>query len=194
MEFGQPPEGETSISVLLDKEKEKKHRGEIRKALERAINNQLKENGFRRSGKSTWLKDSETNIEIIYLQRSQYRHSYYIEAGIYRGDTVFKDTPPTITDCRHNDRERLEYILRDIYRKEHEGEPDVEERAEAARIRLDQALNFEMTNDQTSHSNVEYPPSVPLQEATKKIQIITEATRNALPLWLEQHSSLTDNA
>jgi len=66
----------------LNREKEKIHRKEIRKLLDRALQETLSNLGFHKIKSSTWGRKVGNAWEIVYLQRSQFSHRYYIEAGV----------------------------------------------------------------------------------------------------------------
>mgnify|MGYP001618182790 FL=1 len=65
----------------FDREAEKKDRREIRKMLTTKMSEVLRNLGFKKAGYSLWSRKVGGLWHIVYLQRSQWSHQYYIEGG-----------------------------------------------------------------------------------------------------------------
>ena len=113
---GPPGQGEEEIDfcaeagkapdVLTDEEKER--RKEVRKLIEAAITEILKEHEFKKKS-STWRKVNEENqtIDIFQLQKNRYAFEYYLEAGVFETSQDPKENNPKIEDCGSKKRQRF---------------------------------------------------------------------------------------
>ncbi|PIP31237.1 hypothetical protein COX25_00405 [bacterium (Candidatus Howlettbacteria) CG23_combo_of_CG06-09_8_20_14_all_37_9] len=169
----------------FDREKEKEHRKEIRKALSKKISESLKNSGFKKSGNSIWVTEVSNNkLNMLYLQRGQFDHSYYIEAGVCENPSKEKNF--AITDCRQ--RQRIEYIVKESdFTKEQRqsGDPDMRKQMYERVREVDSFLNFEEPGVRDKYSGEYFVPSVYMDVAEEKIEAIGDIVKQYVPEWLE---------
>ncbi len=176
------PEG-THQAPEFDREAEKEKRKEIRKILTRQISDSTQDIGLKKSGSSVWHSEVGSKRHVLYLQRSQFSHLYYIEAGTC-DIPAEKNVKPDITKCRK--RQRIEYIVShaDFTREEREsGNPEIKkmvhEREEAVRS----LLNFEEPGAQERYPGEYFVPSVSIEESKQQIKEVGEIIKDYIPEW-----------
>jgi hypothetical protein len=134
------PEEEEGEDYKPLTEAEKERRKELRKKVEQAISGVLKPEGFKKDG-SNWRRELEDLVQVFYLQRSQFSHSYMFEAGIFlkelAGDLDEKrKKKPRIEDCHVRGRigdftpKEQWKEFKDLRLEGEEGDLDDEESAE----------------------------------------------------------------
>ncbi|MFA5076791.1 MAG: DUF4304 domain-containing protein [Patescibacteria group bacterium] len=90
-------------SADFDRAAEKQRRQEIRKILVDSLSTVLRDAGFIKRG-STWQRQAGDSWQIVYLQRSQFSHQYYLEVGICSNADIPQGGKPDIVFCRPRDR------------------------------------------------------------------------------------------
>jgi len=168
-------------SVDFDREAEKEKRKEVRKILEKAISESLAEEGFEKIGNSNWCRRFGDAWQMIYLQRSQFSHSYYIEAGVVSVKEIGDAKKMDITFCPI--RERVEYVVEKQYLKD--GCKETEARKKRGEI--DDALNFEISGARDKYPDEYFVPSVSIAEAQNKIKFLQQTIKEYIPAWFNQH-------
>lgn len=175
---------------LFDREEEKRIRKEIRKMLEKTVSESLKKVGFQRSGNSHWIRQNGDELQLFYLQRAQYKHAYYLEAGVCRAENVPQGSEPNIVFCDYRRRKRINDIVREGYIELHPDEAEVVERAKSESNRVDQALDFGLPNGHEQYPDDYFFPSVSLDEAGTKIALVGQIIDRYIPPWFVQQSSV----
>lgn len=188
MSFEKPELNKPEKRVVVDREAEKEKRKEIRKMLERALTEALKPAGFKKEGSSTWLREIKDKIQMVYLQRSQFGHNYYLETGVCDSKDL-KDRPLHITDCRN--RERIEAIFSKLkYGKSPEKEPDteLENKIREEEQKIGSLLDFEIPHEIPKKlEDYEIPiPSVDIAETRNKIETFKKIVEENVPEWLDK--------
>jgi len=183
MSFEKPelnkPEKETGS---FDREAEKEKRKEIRKMLEHALTEVLKPVGFKKEGVSTWLREIKDKIQIVYLQKSQFGHTYYIEAGVCDSKNL-GGKKPRIIDCLGN--KRLEGIVSELDIKEY-SEEEAREKEQGIRQLLEFEVPHEIPKKLEDYETL--VPSVDIAEAQNKIESLKKIMKENVPAWLDEQS------
>lgn len=168
----------------FDHEAEKEKRKQIRKMLVKMITESLKPAGFKKQGYSLWMRKLGDQWHMIYLQRSQYAHQYYLEVGICKEQDLKKDKKPDITLC--SKREHMEYIIRHAHQESSPGEVGKQKEREII-YGLKQAFNFEDSNARTKYQDEYFVPSVNLEKAQHKIDTIGKIVAWYIPIWFDKY-------
>ncbi len=176
----------TLEDVKFDREAEKKYRQKIRKILSEKISESLDEFGFKKKGHSLWSSKIDDSWHIIYLQRSQFSHEYYIEAGICEEKDIPKGKKPDIIFCK--ERERIEGIISDIEKERTGKEKNAEELIKKKANDINAALDFEVPGAEEKYPEEYFVPSVDSKEAENKIAKIQKAVSEYVPLWFRKQS------
>lgn len=179
-------DGERQKSIEFDREAEKKHRQEIRKALGRELSEALNDFGFKKTGYSLWSRKIGELWQIVYLQRSQFSHHYYIEAGICNERDVPKGEKLNIVFCKK--RERIEGMVASIAKKQIQKKENSEEEIRKKVDDINKALNFEISSGHEKSTEEYFVPSVSSQEAKEKITKIMESVKEYIPSWFDTQS------
>jgi hypothetical protein len=172
----------------FDREAEKEHRKEVRKLLVKELSGTLKQEGLTKIGNSLWQRKIGDFLHLVYLQRSQFSHQYYIEAGICNEKDIPEGEKPHIAYCKHQKRERIEYI---VEKTENERLPESEDKEQKIKEKMDTvkaALDFEISGGLEKYPDDYYFPSVSMEEAKEKIDTIQKTVGEYIPLWFEKHS------
>ena len=158
-----------------EKERAKEKSKEIRKMLERAITESLETAGLEKVGYSTWLRKIRNKFQLVYLQRSLYSNSYYIEAGICDAKDIPENEKPNVIHC--NFRDRIESIVNE---KNGKGRPEKEQLKKQNEV--NDLLNFEKESKK-------YPaPIIDLDEAQKKIEALKNLVQEYIPWWFDKNT------
>lgn len=165
----------------FDRESEKNQRKEIRNILVSAMSDTLKEMGFKKTQYSLWSRHLGETWQIVYMQRSQTDHRYYIEAGICHERDIPRGEKIDIVRCKN--RERIEWIVADIERKQTKESEDVDEKIKQKVNDVQEALNFEIPHAHERYPNEYFVPSVSLPDAEEKIKKIKHMIKEYLLLW-----------
>jgi hypothetical protein len=171
----------------FDREAEKEFRKGVRKGLTKSMSEALKDSGFRKTRNAVWSREREGRWNVVYLQRSQFAHEYFVEAGVCDKEDVPDGEKPDIVHCDTRDRERIEQIVKRA-EKERAGEgvdEDAQKKFEAVRA----ALRFEAPGSRGEHRDDYFVPSVSQEEADAKIATIKDAVEEYVPLWFDKESS-----
>ena len=168
----------------FDREAEKEKRKKIRKLLEKSISAPLKESGFKKSGQSYWLRKAGDRLQLVYLQRSQVSHQYFIEAGVCLSGDVPEGKKPDIVYCKI--RERIEKVISDTDKVR--GSKEQGDATKEKVKRIYSALQFEVPGGLEKYPNEYYFPSVSIEEAQQKIEEIAGAVKEYIPKWLDDQS------
>ncbi len=163
----------------FDRKAEKNYRKEVRKILSEKMSEVLGNSGFKKTGYSLWSRKVGDSWHIVYLQRSQFSHQYFIEAGICNEKDIPKGKKLDIVFCKG--RERIEGIVSDM-----EKEENVEELAEKKVRDINAALNFEAPDAQKKYPEEYFVPSVNFEEAENKIEKIQKVVGQYVPLWFKK--------
>lgn len=192
-EFRENFNGKQQEGAEFNREAEKKHRQEIRKALGKELSKALKDFGFKKTGYSLWSRKIGDSWQIVYLQRSQWSHQYYIEAGICNEGDIPKGKNPDIVFCENKEgehRERIEKIMADVEKERIQGRK-IAEAEEVIRRKINSVnimLNFEASGAQEKYPGEYFVPSVSVEEAKDKVQKIKEMVREYIPPWFAAQS------
>lgn len=170
----------------FDKEEEKKYRQEVRKIIVKALSEALEGTGLMKAGYSTWQRKIKNTWQILYLQRSQWGHQYYIEAGVGNDLDIPKGQKPDIVYCKI--RERIEGIIDEIEKEKTLGEKEKKDKIGEKVNTVNAALDFEAPGVQEKYPEDYFLPSVDIEEAKRKIEIIKKNVAEYAPLWFNKHS------
>lgn len=175
-------------SADFDRKAEKEKRKELRKILTGALSAALKEAGLKKEGNSLWGQKIGDTWRIVYLQRSQFGHKYYIEAGVCKENDIPKKEKPGIIYCKI--RERIEGIVENIERERahDEDNEDVGEKNEEKIKDIRAMLDFEEPGASEKYPGEYFVPSVSSDEAERKIKGIQNVVKEYVPLWLDEAS------
>lgn len=170
-----------SRAKKFNKEAEKKYRQEVRGILVKSLSEALAALGFKKAGYSLWSRRVGDSRHILYLQRSQWGHQYYIEAGICNEKDIPQNEKLDITLCKK--RERIDGIAASIEKERIGGR----ENAKAVIIDkvtdINTALDFEARDAHEKYPGEYLVPSVGLQESNEKIEKIRGIVEEYIPLW-----------
>lgn len=170
----------------FDREAEKEHRKEIRKMMVGALSETLLKEGLAKKSYALWQRKIENALQLVYLQRSQYSHQYYIEAGICNEKDIPEGQKPDIVYCKTHDR--IEGVIAEI---EKERLPESENKEQEIKEKINTvnaALDFEVPSSAEKYPEDYFFPSVDIEEAKEKIETIKKAVGEYIPLWLKKHS------
>lgn len=167
----------------FDHEAEKEKRKQIRKMLMRMLTESLKPAGFKKQGHSLWARKQGDQQHIVYLQRSQFSHTYYIEAGICKEQDLEKGEEPDIVSC--SKRDRIENIVRDTHQDSSE---EIDKQKEKTLIRdIQDTLHFEIPDADAKYPGEYFVPSVSLEKAQDKTDDIKEIIEKHIPAWFDKY-------
>jgi len=167
----------------FDREAEKKYRQELRKILSTKISEALDKFGFEKTGSSLWSRKVGDLWQVVYLQRSQFSHQYYIEAGICQKQDIPKGEKPNIIFCKS--RERIENIVSDA-KEEQTGRKEDAKKSVTQKVNaVKAALDFEIPGVHEKYPEEYFVPSVGSEEAGKKIEVIQNAIEEYVPRWFQ---------
>jgi len=192
--FGENPESKTEEETEegiekgpdFDREAEKEHRKEIRKMMVEALSETLKKENLAKKSYALWQRRIENALQLVYLQRSQYSHQYYIEAGICNEKDIPEGQKPDIVYCKT--RDRIGSIIAEIEKERGpEGEKKRQEIKEKVNM-VNAALDFGVPGMDEKYPDDYFFPSVGIEEAKEKIETIKKAVGEYIPLWLDKHS------
>ena len=192
--FGENPEPKTEEETKedieqgpdFDREAEKEQRKEIRKMMVGALSETLKKEGLAKKSYALWQRKIENVSQLVYLQRSQFGHEYFIEAGICNEKDIPEGQKPDIVYCKT--RDRIEGIIAEI---EKERMPESENKGQEIKEKINTvnaALDFDIPGMAEKYPEDYFFPSVGIEEAKEKIETIKKAVGEYIPLWLEKHS------
>lgn len=193
-EFGPyNPENEEKAGKApeFDSEAELERRKEIRKLLTKEISESAGSIGFKKAGNSVWYSEVENKRHILALERSQWSHEYYLEAGICNipEDETIK---PDITKCG-TQRESIEYIVSHLDFSEEQrksNDPKIKkaifDREEEIRLFFD----FEEPGIREKYPNEYSYPSVALEESQQKIEKVGEIVETYISKWFSNVEGL----
>lgn len=170
-----------SKAKKFDREAEKKYRQEVRGILAKSLSEVLGVLGFKKAGYSLWSREIGDSWHILYLQRSQWGHQYYIEAGICNKKDMSGDEKLDITRCKK--RNRIADIVASIEKERSSGQENVEEAVRGKMNDINTALNFEAQDAREKYPGEYFIPSIGPQESKKKIEKIKRAVEEYIPLW-----------
>lgn len=165
----------------FDKEAEKKYRQEVRGILVKSLSEVLDKLGFKKTGYSLWSRKVGNSRHILYLQRSQWGHQYYIEAGICNEKDIPKDEKLDITLCEK--RDRIEAVVASVEKERSGGQENAEAAMRGKVTDINSALDFEARDAREKYPGEYLVPSVGLQESNEKIVKIKETVEEYIPLW-----------
>lgn len=169
----------------FDREAEKKYRQKVRKILSEKLSEALKDSDLKKTGYSSWSRKIKDSWRLVYLQRSQFSHEYYIEAGICKENDIPKGEKLEIRFCK--ERERIEYIVRDIEEKRLKEEGQTKERLLQDKVNtVKAALEFEAPGARKKYPGEYFVPSVNPEEAKHKIEEIQKVVGEYVPLWFKK--------
>jgi len=172
----------------FDREAEKESRKEIRKMMVDVLSEIFKKEGLTKKSYSLWQRKIDKTLQLVYLQRSQFSHQYYIEAGICNEKDIPEGQKPDIVYCKT--RERIEGIIYDV---EKERMPEAENKEQELREKINTvhaALNFEIPGSAEKYPDDYFYPSVGVEEAKEKIEIIKKAADEYILRWIDKHARL----
>ena len=138
-------------------------------------------------GHSLWSRKVRDSWHIVYLQRSQFSHQYYVEAGICKKKDIPKGEKPVIVFCK--ERKRIEGIVESIEKERTQREENAEEVIRQKVNDIKVALDFELPGAQKEYPGEYFIPSVSPEESENKIGEIQKAVGEYVPLWFDAKSS-----
>lgn len=165
----------------FDTEAEKRYRQEIKKRLSGELSSALRDYGFEKTGYSLWSKKVGNSWYILYLQRSQFSHEYYVELGICEKKDIPRGEKLDIVFCKK--RARIETIVENIEKERTQKEENAEEIIGKKLDYINASLNFEAIGARKKYPKEYFVPSVNPKEAENKIDKIQKAVREYVPLW-----------
>ena len=154
----------------FDRDAEKERRKEIRSMLIDAITAALQETGFKKTRYSLWSRHIGEIWHLVYLQRSQTDHRYYIEAGICYDSDIPQGEKTDIIFCKN--RERIEWIVANVEKKQMKEHEDADEKIKEKINNVRETLDFEIPDAHEKYPKEYFVPSVSLREAEEKIEKI----------------------
>ena len=151
--------------------------------MEKALGDVLREEGFRKEGQSKWIRRVGETVQVAYLQRSQFAHEYFIEAGICQEKDIPAGRKPDVVYCRFEDRARIEHIIEELEKaRRNEDETSIKEKKD----KVITALDFEAPGARKSTPGEYFVPSVSMEQADTNIETIQKTVKEYVPEWFEK--------
>ncbi|MFA6918095.1 MAG: DUF4304 domain-containing protein [Candidatus Gracilibacteria bacterium] len=143
---------------------------EVRKLLVAGITEVLRDFGFKKNGYSSWTRKVGSSLHLVYLQRSQVSHNYYIEFGICEDGAIPARQKPDIADCKK--RERIDHAA---------SAAEVPEVVALMKNQIHGLLNFQGPEDE-----YQWPRGL----AGWKIDEIKKLIRETVPIWFSSREKI----
>lgn len=102
--------GEGEYKPMTQEEKERREK--IRGKLISAINEVLKQDGFKKQA-STWRREIKDVIQVVNLQRGRYAFRYFLNVGVFKKEFNSDNKKSVYEEC-----ERFEYLNKEDDSKE----------------------------------------------------------------------------